>query len=57
MSQETLDRRREVLPTDHPYTLGTAANLALDMRAVGAFRDSVDLLRDTWERYRDGARR
>ena len=41
-----------MLPLDHPYTLDTAANLALDMRALGAFKDSVELLRVTWEKYR-----
>ena len=30
----------------------TAVSLASDMRAVGAFRDSVDLLREIWEQYR-----
>ena len=38
---------------DHPYTLLSAASLALDLRAAGAFRESVSLLRDTWEKYRD----
>ena len=38
--------------TNHPYTLDSAANLAHDMREAGAFRDSVDLLRSTLDRYR-----
>ena len=29
------------------------ASLALDLRAAGAFRESVNLLRETWEKYRD----
>lgn len=49
LDEETLDRRRQVLGREHPYTLYSASDLAHDMRAVGAFRESVDLLRDTWE--------
>ena len=37
----------------HPNTLLSVASLALDLRAAGAFRESVDLLRDTWEKYRE----
>ena len=33
------------------------SNLANDMRAAGAFRESVELLRDTWEKIPGGARR
>ena len=36
-----------------PYTLRSATSLAHDLRAAGAFRESVDLLRDTWEKYRE----
>ena len=36
-------------PSVHPPT---AASLAQDLRAAGVFRDSVELLRDTWEKYR-----
>ena len=38
---------------EHPHTLLSAASLALDLRAAGAFRESVDLLRETWEKYRE----
>ena len=31
----------------------SVASLALDLRAAGAFRESVNLLRETWEKYRD----
>ena len=31
----------------------SAASLAHDLRAAGAFRDSVNLLRDTWQKYRE----
>ena len=47
LDQETLDRQRRALPPNHPNTLLSAASLALDMRAAGAFRESVDLLRVT----------
>ena len=57
LDEETLDRQRQVLGREHPYTLLSAASLALDLRAAGAFRESVDLLRDTWEQLPGGARR
>ena len=41
-----------MLGSGHPYTLSSAANLARDMRETGAFRHSVDLLRETWQTYR-----
>ena len=42
-----------MLGRDHPYTLLSAASLALDLRAAGAFRESASLLRSTWVRYRE----
>ena len=50
LDEETLDRQRRVLGREHPNTLQSAATLALDLRAAGAFRESVDLLRETWEK-------
>ena len=35
LDQDTLDRRRRVLGDDHPDTLTSANNLAVDLRALG----------------------
>jgi hypothetical protein len=35
LNQDTLDRCRRVLGADHPDTLGSASNLAADLRALG----------------------
>jgi hypothetical protein len=35
LEQDTLDCRRRVLGADHPDTLTTASNLALDLRILG----------------------
>ncbi len=53
LDEETLDRQRQVLNREHPNTLLSVASLALDLRAAGAFRESVNLLRETWEKYRE----
>ena len=39
LDQDTLDRRRRVLGEDHPSTLVSANNLALDLRALGEADD------------------
>lgn len=50
---DTLQRRRVALPADHPYTLGAATHLALEMWAESKFRESVELLRATMDTYRE----
>ena len=35
LNQDTLDRRRRVLGADHPDTLRSAHNVAVDLRALG----------------------
>jgi len=40
LHQDTLDRRRRVLGHDHPDTLASAGNLAIDLRALGETDDS-----------------
>jgi hypothetical protein len=35
LDQDTLDRKRQVLGEDHPDTLTSARNLALDLRILG----------------------
>jgi hypothetical protein len=39
LSQDTLARHRRVLGDDHPNTLTSANNLALDLRALGETDD------------------
>jgi hypothetical protein len=39
LDQDTLDRRRRVLGQDHPDTLASAANLAIDLRELGEADD------------------
>jgi len=38
LDEDTLTRRRRVLGDDHPDTLISAANLALDLSALGEHR-------------------
>ena len=45
-------KRITVLPIDHPNTLLAGWSLASDMRLEGDFRDSVEVLRGIWEKYR-----
>jgi cellulose biosynthesis protein BcsQ/tetratricopeptide (TPR) repeat protein len=53
LDTETLHHRQRVLKNqDHPYTLHSAANLARDLRDAGDYAGSVEILRDTYERYR-----
>ena len=42
---------REVTGENHPYTLGCALNLALDLRALGEREAFRELFTDTIERY------
>ena len=39
LNQDTLDRRRRILGHDHPDTLNSAHNLAIDLRALGEADD------------------
>jgi hypothetical protein len=40
LDQDTLDRKRQVLGEDHPDTLTSASNLALDLRILGQPSDA-----------------
>jgi tetratricopeptide repeat protein len=48
----TLARRRRVLGDDHPATLFSANNLAVDLRTLGEVRAARDLDQDTLARRR-----
>ena len=52
LHQDTLDRHRRVLGEDHPDTLFSAHNLAVDLRKLGEVRAARDLTRDTLDRRR-----
>jgi hypothetical protein len=52
LNQDTLTRSRRVLGDDHPSTLRTVGNLALDLRALGEVQAARDLNQDTLTRYR-----
>ena len=52
LDQDTLDRRRRVLGADHPETLRSASNLAIDLRVLGEVQAARDLDQDTLDRYR-----
>ena len=52
LNQDTLARRRRVLGHDHPDTLNSAHNLAIDLRALGEVEAARDLDRDTLARRR-----
>jgi hypothetical protein len=52
LDQDTLERRRHFLGHDHPDTLKSASNLAIDPRALGEARAARDLDQDTLERRR-----
>jgi hypothetical protein len=47
-----LDRRRRVLGDDHPRTLSSASNLAIDLRRLGEVQAARDLDQDTLDRRR-----
>ena len=52
LDEDTLDRKRRVLGDDHPSTLTTASNLAIDLRLLGDPRAARDLDEDTLQRRR-----
>ena len=52
LDQDTLDRRRRVLGEDHPDTLTSANNLAIDLRELGEVQAARDLDQDTLDRRR-----
>ena len=52
LDQDTLDRRRRVLGEDHPDTLASANNLAVDLRELGEVQAARDLDQDTLDRCR-----
>ena len=52
LDQDTLDRRRRILGHDHPDTLNSAHNLAIDLRALGEVQAARDLDQDTLDRRR-----
>ena len=52
LDQDTLDRNRRVLGDDHPDTLASAHNLAIDLRALGEVQAARDLDQDTLTRMR-----
>jgi cellulose biosynthesis protein BcsQ len=53
INQDVMDRLRNVVGPDHPYTLMAAGGLAGDRRALGDFKEARDLDIDTAARYRD----
>ncbi|MFD4746998.1 tetratricopeptide repeat protein, partial [Streptomyces rubiginosohelvolus] len=52
LGEDTLSRQRRVLGEDHPDTLGTASNLAINLSAVGLMEEARDLGEDTLARRR-----
>jgi len=52
LDQDTLDRRRRVLGEDHPDTLASAINLALNLHRLGEVQAARDLGQDTFDRCR-----
>ena len=52
LDEDTLTRRRRVLGDDHPDTLTSASNLAVDLRALGEYQQARDLDEDTLARRR-----
>ena len=52
LDQDTLERYRRILSYDHPYTLASANNLAVDLRALGRLDEALAMDRDILERRR-----
>jgi Tetratricopeptide repeat len=52
LAQDNLDRSRRVLGEDHPDTLTSATDLALDLRDLGEVQAARDLDQDTLDRRR-----
>ncbi|WP_443048358.1 tetratricopeptide repeat protein, partial [Streptomyces sp. H39-C1] len=50
--EDTLARRRRVHGDDHPATLGSANNLAVDLAALGEMEAARELAEDTLARRR-----
>jgi uncharacterized protein HemY len=51
---DTLTRRRRVLGDDHPDTLNSANNLAINLRQLGEHEQARRLVQDTLTRQRSG---
>ncbi|MFI8290170.1 tetratricopeptide repeat protein, partial [Streptomyces sp. NPDC085614] len=52
LAADTLTRQRQTLGEDHPDTLSTASNLAIDLAALGQVEEARDLAADTLTRQR-----
>jgi hypothetical protein len=52
LCEDTLARRRRVLGEDHPDTLNSANNLAVDLRGLGEYQAARELDEDTLARRR-----
>ena len=50
LDEDTLTRSRRVLGEDHPDTLISASNLAVDLRALGDYQQARQLDEDTLAR-------
>ena len=52
LDEDTLARSRRVLGEDHPSTLSSANNLAIDLRNLGEYQAARELDEDTLARHR-----
>jgi hypothetical protein len=52
LDEDTVARYRRVLGDDHPDTLTSANNAAVDLRALGEYQRACALDEDTLTRYR-----
>jgi hypothetical protein len=50
--EDTLARRRRILGEDHPSTLTSASNLAVELRQMGEYERARELDEDTLARRR-----
>jgi hypothetical protein len=53
LDEDTLARRRRLLGDDHPDTLGSVNNLAVNLRLVGEYERARQL--DDWIRLQRGS--
>jgi cellulose biosynthesis protein BcsQ/tetratricopeptide (TPR) repeat protein len=53
LDQAVLSRQREVLVSNHPYTLMTAGSLAADYRALGDFRAALKSDKQTYASFKE----
>ncbi|WP_081982412.1 FxSxx-COOH system tetratricopeptide repeat protein [Streptacidiphilus albus] len=53
LDQATLDKQRELLSADHPYTLMTARGLAADLRALGRFAEALDIDKEILDKFKE----